>query len=244
MADVIQGFAAMLGSDDWTGLTVGYEPQLTGDVHTFAPGNATLLQHVGGWANGAGTLRGISDHSGATYDPNATIYGDLLQTVPLGFVFNTGYGADPAEGDNAFLCDAVNAGIRWTAQNGELAEWELPLMHMPVLGKCFEYGTKTVSGNSVGIQFPNAIADGQTAYALLQVPVATSGTIDVIIESDDNSGFTSAVTRMTFAQVTTSPTYEFLTYTPDGGQTDDYWRVAWTSATTPSHKIMVTFGIF
>lgn len=244
MADVIEGFACMIGSDDWSGLTVGYEPQLTGDVHSFAPGNATMMQHVGGIANGAGTLRGISDDSGSTYDPNATLFGDVLQVRPVGFVFGTGYGADPAEGDNAFLCDAVNGGIRWTASNGELAEWELPIQHMPVLGKCFEYGTKVASGNSVGIQFTGGIADGQSAYALLQVPVATSGTIDCIIESDNDSGFGTALTRMTFAQVTTTPTYEFLTWTPVGGETDDYYRVAWTSATTPSHKIMVTFGIF
>lgn len=91
-----------------------------------------------------------------------------------------------------------------------------------------------------------AVASGQKLYALLHV-VESDGsgdqTLDLIIESDDNAGFTSGVTRLTFTQVTTGTTSELLEL--DGALTDDYYRASWTIAGTgsPSFKFVVLFGV-
>lgn len=239
MADVIQGITAVLGAQDISGFGTGYDPEISGEVKDFVPFNASMVQHAGAMPNGGGTLRGVS----VSYEPQQTIYADSLARRPLGLAFGAGYATDPSEGTNAFLTNSIEGGPQWGAMNGELAEWTLSLSQMPVLGKVFAYGTTTATATSTGIQM-GAIAAGQTAYALLQVPTATSGTYDLIIESDDNSGFTSATTRFTFTQVTTTATYEFLTWQPNTGETDDYWRASWTQASTPSHLHFITFGIF
>lgn len=96
----------------------------------------------------------------------------------------------------------------------------------------------TSSGNSTGIQL-GAISSDQTLWALLVV-LAASGTLDVTVESDDNSGFTSATTRLTFAQKTAIGA-QLLSLA--GPQTDDYWRIAFTAGSTPNFTALVVAGI-
>ena len=65
----------------------------------------------------------------------------------------------------------------------------------------------------------------------------------MVVESDDNSGFTSATTRLTATQVTTSTTSESLEVA--GAITDDYFRVNFTIAGSgsPSFKFVLLFGV-
>ncbi len=75
--------------------------------------------------------------------------------------------------------------------------------------------------------------------------VAASGTtptLDMIVESDDNSGITSGVTRITFTQeVAVGAQYATAVAGPI---TDDWWRVGWTiGGTGPSFTVIVTVGI-
>lgn len=97
----------------------------------------------------------------------------------------------------------------------------------------------TVTGNSngTGYQLGTVAASG---YVYIAIHVLTAGTTaDVIIESDDNSNFTSATTRSTTTVTTTgTPTVARVA----GAITDDYWRVR-TANVTGTFSIAVAVGI-
>ena len=89
-----------------------------------------------------------------------------------------------------------------------------------------------------------AVATGQKLYAGLHVfGINNSGgdTLNVTIESDDNSGFTSKADRIVFDQMTNiGSQYKTL----DGPVTDIYFRSKNTPAgTTPSFKAAILLGI-
>ena len=64
------------------------------------------------------------------------------------------------------------------------------------------------------------------------------------VQSDDNAGFTSATTRITFTQIS-GGTESAENKKADGASTDDYWRVVWTIAGdgSESFTILVSVGI-
>lgn len=105
---------------------------------------------------------------------------------------------------------------------------------------------ETVTTTDTGTSFQiGTVATGEKIYGIIHV-TALSGTdtptITVIIESDDDTGFASGVTRLSFTAAT-AITSEFLVPV-DGPFTDDWWRASWTvSGTNPSMKIVVSFGI-
>ena len=113
-----------------------------------------------------------------------------------------------------------------------------------VRGIILASGAKTSSGNATGNQL-GAVGAAEFLYASIHC-TAVSGTntptIDVIVESDDNSGFSSATTRVTFSSITAVGAQWA---TPVAGTiTDDYWRAAWTiTGTNPSLIVYVTIGI-
>lgn len=100
---------------------------------------------------------------------------------------------------------------------------------------------RTTSGNGAGRQL-GAVATGEKLYATLHVFAAsgTSPTLDVEIESDDNSGFTTPTSRLTFAQkVAAGAEIKAVA----GPFTDDYYRVKYTiGGTTPSFTFAVVIG--
>ena len=142
----------------------------------------------------------------------------------------------------------------------------IPLSYTPVSGAVGELASATISGSSstgpvvrgllihpsnvartssgtgTGRQI-GAVAAGKKVYAALHV-LAASGTspeLDVVVQSDDNAGFTSPTTRLTFSTAT-GRTSELLSAA--GAITDDYWRVSYTIAgTSPSFTFAVTCGV-
>ncbi len=102
--------------------------------------------------------------------------------------------------------------------------------------------SRTSSSSGTGRQI-GAVSSTQTLYAALHVISAsgTSPTLDVKVQSDDNSGFTSATDRITFTQAT-DVTSEWGSV--GGAITDDYWRITYTvGGTSPSFAFAVTAGI-
>lgn len=103
--------------------------------------------------------------------------------------------------------------------------------------------SRTSSSVGTGRQL-GAVTAGKSIYAALHVISAsgTSPTLDVIVQSDDNSGFTTPTTRITFTQAT-GRTSELLSLA--GAVTDDYWRVSYTigGTGTPTFAFAVTAGI-
>lgn len=101
--------------------------------------------------------------------------------------------------------------------------------------------TSSASGTAKEI---SAVSATQKVYAILHVFSAsgTSPTLDVIVESDDATGFSSAETRISFTQAT-DVTSELKS--ADGAITDDCWRVGWTigGSDTPTFNFAVLVGI-
>lgn len=104
--------------------------------------------------------------------------------------------------------------------------------------------SRASSSATTGLEL-GTIAASKNMHASLHV-FAVSGTdptLDVLVQSDDNSGFTSASTRMTFAQATAAGV-QVLGPTAGPGGSDDYWRVSWTigGTDTPTFMFAVIFG--
>jgi hypothetical protein len=96
------------------------------------------------------------------------------------------------------------------------------------------------SGNSTGRQL-GAVGATQKVYGALHVTGITgSPSLVVKAQSDDNSGFTSATDRLTFATMTDVGTdWQELA----GAITDDYWRINYAFSGSGSIDVVVSLGI-
>lgn len=104
------------------------------------------------------------------------------------------------------------------------------------------YGAKTLTGNGTGYQL-GAVTATQLIYVGVHI-FAVSGTLptlDLKLQSDDNSGFTSATDRITFTQKTAiGQDWQSLA----GAITDTYWRINYTiGGTLPSFTLAIVAGI-
>lgn len=111
-----------------------------------------------------------------------------------------------------------------------------------IRGTVLENAAKTATANGTGRQL-GAVAEGQHLYAVMHV-LAVSGTnptLDMVIQSDNNTGFTSPTTKITFAQVTDVGS---AWGTPVAGAiTDDYWRASWVIGGTNNPSFTVFVGV-
>jgi hypothetical protein len=159
----------------------------------------------------------------------------------------TTFPVDANVGSVAWIVNAMRGNYQLLGAVGDVAPWSLSAssswpaargvsLHPP--------GTaRTATGNGTGVQ-QGAITAGRYGYAslhVLSVAGTSTPTITVKIQSDDNSGFTTATDQITFTAATVI-----------GGQiarvagpiTDDYWRAVWTiSGSSPSFLFVVGFGI-
>lgn len=154
-----------------------------------------------------------------------------------------------ADGDVAMLMpEGLTAS--WTPLDvtiGETAGMSVDLSgrstKAPVSGRILApEAARTATGNGTARQL-GAVDAGESVFGSLHV-VAASGstpTLDVLVTSDDASGFASPTTRLTFAQAT-GRTAQHLSAA--GAITDDWWRVQWTiGGTSPSFTFAVVVGI-
>lgn len=152
-----------------------------------------------------------------------------------------------AVGDLAYLTYAMRSAYKLGEAVGEVAPWTgTAKSSWPVARGQFAHppGTaRTASGTGTGLNL-GAIAADSRLYAALHV-LSVSGTtpsITVRVESDDNSGFSSATTRLTF-DAATAVSGQILR-TDGTAITDTWWRMAWTiSGTTPSFLFAGSLGI-
>jgi hypothetical protein len=211
------------------------------DKTTFG---ATTRQHLGGLKSVE-----LSGNALTQYDSSGVAIEDLIKTweAVQGLVFTvTPNGA--TAGDVAYIGKGLITGHKPVGGAvGELHQfgWQAggqksPLTRAAVVAA---KASRTTSSNASAGQI-GALAANQRLYAALHVfsKSGSSPTLDVIVASDDNSGFTSATTRGTFAQKTNVGA-ELLAI--NGAVTDDYWRVAWTigGSSTPTFSFAVSIGI-
>lgn len=155
-----------------------------------------------------------------------------------------------AVGDLAYLSQALRAQYKLGGQVGDIAPWSGAWAGAwPVARGVVAHppGTaRTATGTGTAIQLGAVTAD-KYIYAtlhVLSIAGTSTPTITVKIQSDDNSGFSSATDRITFTGVTDVIGVSGQISRLAGAVTDDYWRAQWTiSGTDPSFLFVVAFGI-
>lgn len=111
-----------------------------------------------------------------------------------------------------------------------------------IKGTVLENGAKTATANGTSRQL-GAVGATQYLYAVMHV-LAVSGTnptLDMIIQCDDNAGFTSPTSKITFARATAIGS-QWGTRVA-GAITDDYWRASWTIGGTGGPSFTVFVGV-
>lgn len=135
-----------------------------------------------------------------------------------------------AMGDVAYAVKGVTASLSpLQGTVGDLAEFTISGQGggaKLVRGIVAALGAKSSTGQGTAFNL-GAVATGQKVYGALHVvrPV-TTGTLDVIVASDDLQAFTTPTTRLTFAQVTNAIGAEWKEAA--GPITDTWWRASWT----------------
>ena len=197
---------------------------------------------IGGLKSGSVNIEFMQDVADGSVD--ATLY-PLLGTasVPKSVCLGS------ADGSPAYLLKSIP--LTYTPVQGAVGELAMGTISGssstgPVIrGKLLHPSnvSRTSSSTGTGRQL-GAVSATQSVYAALHVISAsgTSPTLDVIVQSDDNAGFTSPTTRLTFTQATGKTSQIVSTA---GAITDDYWRVSYTigGSATPTFAFAVTCGI-
>lgn len=148
-----------------------------------------------------------------------------------------------AEGDICYFGKSISVSYTAFGQVGEAAPFDISAEGNGKLvrGNVLKIGTVTTSGNSTA-QNLGAVLATQYLYGQVHCFAATGTNITIKIQSDDNSGFSSPIDRITFTALTT-PGFQFAAPVT-GAITDNYWRAIWTvTGTTPSFDIAVAMGI-
>jgi hypothetical protein len=162
-------------------------------------------------------------------------------------VFSFAPSSTDAEGETVFTIRGVNATYAPIGGTvGDLLPFEITGRASNtalVKGELAGIGAKTSSSNATGSQI-GALSATQTMYVAAHVTAVsgTSPTLDLTVQSDNSSGFSSATTQITLAQFTAIGA---KWGSVDGAITDDYWRLVWTigGSSTPTFTIFVTLGI-
>lgn len=209
------------------------------DKTTFGSGGAK--ERHGGIFDMSASISGFWE-AGDLSKPDDMLWANLgAYTVPLTVVPTSG-----AVGQLCYLSRVLEASYKPGGDHGKLMGWSADLKgNWPLVRGTVMHpqGTaRTATGTGTG-QLLGALSSAQALYVTLHI-LSVSGTtpsLTVIIESDDNSGFTSATTRATFTAATA---LSGQTTKVDGAVTDTYWRARWTiSGTTPSFLFACAAGI-
>jgi len=178
-------------------------------------------------------IEGYADHDATGVSallPSSVLGSSLVTSVCIP---TTGY--DVAVGDHAmFASGLVTAYSSAGAAVGEAAPIKLGMDTSGAFiagGYCgAPLASRTTSGFTgagVNVVGPSAT---QRMYAVLQVTAAAGTDLAVKVQSDDNSGFTSATDRITFSTVSAIGTQ--VTSVAGSLATETYWRVVATVASS------------
>lgn len=210
------------------------------DFTTFNDGGFTVVKP--GLVQGAGKIRGFQDYAADVLDDEISI--GQLGTQYAVSVIPSGTGTITAA-DPCWLSRGVLSMVNpLDGAKGEAAEFEFGFDYDTAIVQAkvahpSAARTSTGSGTAVAMAGPTA---AQKLYAGLHV-FAYSGFTNVVVkvQSDDNSGFSSATDRLTFATVT-GPTNEFASVAGDFS-TETHHRATWTVTGSGSITFAVTFGV-
>jgi hypothetical protein len=146
-------------------------------------------------------------------------------------------------GDPAYTSRSLAAGFSTFGAVGELTPIEADIETTGLVARGAILHTtaaaETTTGTATGAQL-GALSSTQSLYVALHVVAAVTGTVTVKVQSDDNSGFTSATDRLTF---TSAGSAGWQWGTVAGAITDTWWRAQWTVAGGGSYTFAVVAGI-
>jgi len=214
----------------------------TVDATTFCSGGWKVpLASLKGWS---AQLQGPQDlaisTASTTYGPDEYYALNLGSAYPLAFVPQ---GA--AETSIAYFTEgqlAEYSPVRGAI--GDLAEhtsqWQITTYPL-VRGVFATKATVTATGSGTG-HLLGAVSATQRVYCSVHTLTrGGTGSITCTLQSDDNSGFTSATTQATFTAMT-SRTAQITSVA--GAITDTYWRIGYTvSGGSPSFQLRAFIGI-
>lgn len=149
------------------------------------------------------------------------------------------------EGNVAYTIVGQQFNYQLGGQHGQLLPYSLstlPTTTYSLYRQTVDRAKATVvaTTTSTGAQL-GALSATQKIVAVLHVFAITGGSWTLTVQSDDNSGFTTPTTRITFAAVTTAPSTEVKVL--NGAVTDDWWRSVQTKSGGTDLTYMVALGI-
>lgn len=150
--------------------------------------------------------------------------------------------------DAAMFCRGLTSKLSKGGPVGEISPFSANMVSNAAEGALDGHlilprSTITATGSATGFQ-NGAVASGRTLYAglhVFSVSGSSTPTITVKVQSDDNSGFSSATDRITFTAATALGS-ELKSLA--GAIADDWWRVTYTvSGSSPSFSAAVVMAI-
>jgi len=204
-----------VAGQDISGLSNQVQMNVQGDeVESTTFGSGGFKEYKPGLLSVNGQVTGYSQFA----EPDASLFGDLRTSRVVTV------GVDDTDGAAAYATQGFSASYQpWGGTVGGMAGFQYNLRGDSPMGKGFMGLEKqSVSGNTTGTGQQIASGISATQKLAMAIHVFTAGTTaDVNVESDDNSGFTSATERLT-QTVTAVGGYWVET---SGAITDDYFRV-------------------
>lgn len=100
------------------------------------------------------------------------------------------------------------------------------------------------TGNGSGLQIVGGVLSTQYLVLCVQVTATDSSDVELILESDDNAGFSSATTRITTGSLTSGAGGQSFYAHLLGPLTDDYYRVRWIRTGGTTFTALATFGVY
>lgn len=189
----------MTGDSNQTSLKLAVEPK---DRSVF--GNRAR-NRLGGLHTADSTVNGFADFAAGAVDPTTFAALTGLKAVTQSW--------DGTLGSIAYAYQAIDTDYQVFGQVGEIVPFSLQLHSARDAGMGVSVGAvrgqvcaikQTVSATGAvgaGVQLA-AVSSGQFLYSALHL-FSVGTTITAVLESDDNSGFTSATTRATLGPLTT-----------------------------------------
>lgn len=227
-------------SGDTNAGTLSYEAEAL-DATTFGSGGTR--EWVGGLKSYSLEMSGL--FSAGTNEVDPVLFSAIGSSGAMTVCPTTG-----ADGEPGFIFEEVLFNYAPGASVGELYAFSTTAMGTSgrplVKGTVLHPTTTARTSSSTGTgQIIGAVSATQKLYAALHVTEVsgTDPTLDVVVESDDNAGFTSATSRITFDEAT-AVGGQYATPV-SGAITDTRYRVNYTigGTDTPTFKFIVVVGI-
>lgn len=192
----------------------------------------------------SGGLKSVGVQVNGLWDTTAVVPDDAEFNAILGTSCPVTISNTTTVGAIAYLFLGLGGDYQPGASVGELFAFQAGTQSTGIVarGLLMENSTRIVTANGTG-QNLGALSATQSLYANLHVPTVSgsSPTLDVIVESDDNSGFTTPTTRATFTQLVAAGSAQKIV---TGAVTDNWWRFKMTiGGSSPSFAIAGSMGI-